>query len=202
MHCPHYERVSCCPGPLPQECLRTVLSFENAPACYRAPKWPYLEFPQRYRENTPRAKILGTLFRIKCSEDAEKNPKTGIFGFFFGISRVFWGYFLGVPEFWSKGYFLAFFLWKFWVGPSRGSVAGGGILKLSFKSIRLTQSPRPVSLTQCTAQAIFTRAAHLQNEIAPEKQLSHHAKWYEKREDGSEKQSETSPQSLSPSHVA
>ena len=55
----------------------------------------------------------------------------------FGIFWVFWGYFLGVPIFRPGGYFFRYFLWKFRVGPSRGSVAGGGVLNLRAPSKKL-----------------------------------------------------------------
>ena len=60
------------------------------------------KIPRKYRKNAP------------------KIPKMRIFGIF----SVFLGYFLGVPEFRPEGYFS----WKFRVGPSRGSVAGRGVL--------------------------------------------------------------------------
>ena len=63
----------------------------------------------------------------------------------FGIFSVFLGYFVGVPEF-RPGFFFCFsvFLWKFWVGPSRGSVAGRGVLNswlgVTQKSIGIPQT--------------------------------------------------------------
>ena len=49
----------------------------------------------------------------------------------------------------------------------------------------------------------FLRAAHLQNETAPETCLMHrYEKWFEKREEGSEKRSQTCPKNLSPSNTA
>ena len=54
----------------------------------------------------------------------------------FGILGVFFWYFRGIlgansgsPEFQGGGVFFRYFSWKFRVGPSRGSVAGRGVLK-------------------------------------------------------------------------
>ena len=65
-------------------------------------------------------------------QNTEKIPKMRIFG----ILGVFFRYFRGIlgvnsgsPEFRPGGVFFRYFSWKFWVGPSRGSVAGRGALK-------------------------------------------------------------------------
>ena len=60
----------------------------------------------------------------------KKNPN-GHFWYFGGMFSVFSGYFGG--KFWEsrisgRGVFLRYFSWKFQVGPSRGSVAGRGVL--------------------------------------------------------------------------
>ena len=77
---------------------------------------PSLKFwtPRIYPENTP-----------KIPKKYPQNTKNDRFWYFF---LVFWGYFLVVPIFRPGGLFFRYFLWKFRVGPSRGSVAGGGIL--------------------------------------------------------------------------
>ena len=54
----------------------------------------------------------------------------------FGIFSVFLGYFLGVPDrMLARGVFFRYFSWKFRVGPSRGSVAGRGVLKGTQKGV-------------------------------------------------------------------
>ena len=50
------------------------------------------------------------------------NPKKSVFSGYFGVNS-------GSPEFRAGGLFFRYFSWKFRVGPSRGSVAGGGVLK-------------------------------------------------------------------------
>ena len=46
------------------------------------------------------------------------------------------------------------------------------------------------------------RAARLQNETVPDKISNRYEKWFEKREEGSEKRSETCPKMFKPSHAA
>ena len=84
--------------------------FENAPACYRAPRWPDPEFHEKYRKNTPRPEILDSQnFPRKIPRKHRKNtpkiPKMTVFGIF----SVFCGYFLGGPKFRPGGYFFAIF---------------------------------------------------------------------------------------------
>ena len=107
--------------------LESMGSFiENAPTCYRAPKWPDPEFPRKIPKNTPRAEIL------EPQENTPKIPKKYAFsGYFFGV--FFSGIFRG--KFWESrisgraGVFFWYFSWKFRVGQFRGSVAGRGVLK-------------------------------------------------------------------------
>ena len=86
---------------------------------------PYLP-----KKSPPRPEILDSQnLPPKCPENTEKNtpqiPKMPIWGTF----SVFSGCFLVVPEFRAAGVFFRYFSWKFRVGPSRGSVAGRGVLK-------------------------------------------------------------------------
>ena len=48
---------------------------ENAPTCYRAPKWPDPEFPRKIPKNTPRPEILDSRnLHPKYPENTEKIP--------------------------------------------------------------------------------------------------------------------------------
>ena len=101
----------------------------NAPACYRAPRWPDPELPQKNAEKiAPRPKFWNP---EKIPQEYQKNTKNGHFWYFFGgIFLVFSGYLRG--KLWESrisGVFFRYFWWKFRVGSSRGSVAGGGFLK-------------------------------------------------------------------------
>ena len=73
-----------------------VRHVENAPACYRAPRWPDPEFPQKKSEKVgPRPKFWNPK---KIPQKYRKNTKTmifGILGVFFGIFGVFSGHFRG-----------------------------------------------------------------------------------------------------------
>ena len=76
----------------------------------------------------PRPKIWNPK---KIPPKYRKNTKNGHVWYFGGIFSVFSGYFQG--KFWEsrisgRGLFFRYFSWKFRVGPSRGSVAGGGVL--------------------------------------------------------------------------
>ena len=90
---------------------------------------PTRNFHAKYRKNTPRAEIL------EPQENPPKYPQNTPNGYFWyseGIFLVFSGYFGG--KFWGSGIsglgvFFRYFSWKLRVGPSRGSVAGRGILK-------------------------------------------------------------------------
>ena len=86
------------------------LNFENAPTCYRAPKWPDPEFPRKIPKKYPPGRNSGT--PRKYPQNAEKIPKMRIFG----ILGVFFGYFQGIlgvnsgsPEFRAGGYFFGIF---------------------------------------------------------------------------------------------
>ena len=102
---------------------------ENAPACYRAPRWPDPEFPRKIPKKYPPARNSGLPeFTPKIPRKYRKkypqNTKNDRFWYFFGI----FGVFCRGCKFSPWGLFFRYFLWKFRVGPSRGSVAGGGIL--------------------------------------------------------------------------
>ena len=104
--------------------LKSTKMVENAPTCYRAPKWPDPEFPRKYREK----KKAGSKFW-----NSKKIPpkKYQTFWYFGGIFWVFSVYFWG--KCWEsrisgRGVFFRYFSWKFRVGPLRGSVAGRGVL--------------------------------------------------------------------------
>ena len=72
--------------------------------------------PRIYPENNP-----------KIPKKYPQNTKNDCFWYFFGIFGVFrWG-----SQMSAWVLFFRYFLWKFRVGPSRGSVAGGGILNPS-----------------------------------------------------------------------
>ena len=105
---------------------RTSICFQvdNAPTCYRAPKWPDPEFPRKIPKKYPPARNSGLQeFTPKIPRKYRKNtpkiPKMHILVFFW----YFWGIFLGFQNFGPRGIFSVFF-----VGPSRGSVAGRGVL--------------------------------------------------------------------------
>ena len=105
-------------------CVTDVLRNEKTPTCYRAPRWPNLEFPQKIpKKNSPRAEIL------EYPKNTEKRAFLVFWGYFFGI---FWGI-LGVnsgsPEFRAEGYFfLVFFV----------EIPGGAISGLCSRSGRVT----------------------------------------------------------------
>ena len=82
-----------------------------APTCYRPPRWPDPEFPQKIPKKYPRAAKSGTL------KNTPKRPKLYpkraflVFnGYFFDILGVFWWYFLGVQSFGPEAIFLALFV--------------------------------------------------------------------------------------------
>ena len=85
-------------------------------------------------KNTPRPEILDSQnLPPKCPKNTRKyqkkytqNTKSTHFGYSFGLLGVFsWGSRISVP-----GVFFRCFVWKFQVWPSRGSVAGRGVLNL------------------------------------------------------------------------
>ena len=62
-----------------------------------------------------------------------QNTKTAYFGYFFGVFGVFsWGSRIS-----ARGVFFRYFSWKFRVGPSRGSVAGRGVLNTTWWTFRI-----------------------------------------------------------------
>ena len=95
---------------------------ENAPTCYRAPRWPDPESPRKMPKEYPWPEILDSQ---RLPPKQQKKPKMPILGFFFsGILGVFsWGSRIS-----AWGVFFRHFSWKFRVGPCRGSVAGRGVL--------------------------------------------------------------------------
>ena len=128
------RRSACCrKSPCPKNLLTMCFSsFENAPTCYRAPKWPDLEFPRKIPKKIPPGPKFWTP-RVypqntpKIPKKYPQNTKNAYFGFFFGIFLVFsWGSRIS-----ARGVFFWYFSWKFRVGPSRGSVAGRGVLNLN-----------------------------------------------------------------------
>ena len=83
---------------------------ENAPACYRAPRWPDPEFPRKIPKKYPPARNSGLPeFALKIARKYRKNtpkiPKMTVFSLF----SVFLGHFLGVPKFRPAGYFFGIF---------------------------------------------------------------------------------------------
>ena len=86
-------------------------------------------------KNTPRPEIL------EPQENTEKIPQKYqkcAFWYFGGIFSVFSGYF--GRKFWEsiisgRNVFFRYFSWKFRVGPSRGSVAGRGVLNDTIAAI-------------------------------------------------------------------
>ena len=84
--------------------------LENAPTCYRAPKWPDPEFPRKIPKKYPRPEILDSQnLAPKYPENTKKYPrntKKCAFWLFFGI----FGVFLGAPEFRPGGLFSVFFV--------------------------------------------------------------------------------------------
>ena len=99
------------------EFAKGSVSVENAPACYRAPGWPDPEFPRKIpkKYHSGLAEFTPKIPR-KYQKSTSKIPKFAVFG----ISSVFsWG---------SK-----ISTWRLFyrVGPSRGSVAGRGVLNVS-----------------------------------------------------------------------
>ena len=73
------------------------ISIENGPTCYRAPKWPDPEFPQKIPKNTPQAEIMEP---HRNTRKYRKNTKSGHFWYLGGIFSVFSGSFGG--KFWES----------------------------------------------------------------------------------------------------
>ena len=71
--------------------LKTMV--ENAPTCYRAPKWPDPEFPRKIPKKYPRPEILDTQnLSQKYPENTEKIPpkyQKCAFLYFFCVLGVF-----------------------------------------------------------------------------------------------------------------
>ena len=105
----HWERPDLLQSP---EMARPGISTKNTE---KLPLGPKFWTPGSYPENTP--KIPKTY--------PQKYPKCAFLVFF----RYSLGILLGFQNFGPGGIFFRCFLWKFWVGPSRGSVAGRGVLK-------------------------------------------------------------------------
>ena len=110
--------------------------IKNAPTCYRAPRWPELEFPRKIPKKYPSGRNSGT--PRKYPQKYRKDTKNAHFWYFGGIFSVFSGYFGG--KFWEsgisgRGVFFRYFSWKFRVGPFRGSVAGRGVLNTITSSV-------------------------------------------------------------------
>ena len=103
--------------------------------CLRTPRpateprdGPTRNFNEQRSKNTPRPEVLDSqnLPQItpKIPKKYPQNTKNAHFGYFFGIVGVFsWSSRISARE-----VFFRCFSWKFRVGPSRGSVAGRGVL--------------------------------------------------------------------------
>ena len=93
---------------------------ENAPTCYRAPRWSGPEFPRKIPKNTRRPEIQDPQnLPPKYPENTKKYPQnTAHLGYFFSV----FGVFSGGSRISARGVFFRYFSWKFRVGPSRGSV--------------------------------------------------------------------------------
>ena len=140
--------------PLQQACAshQSTSVLESAPTCYRAPKWPDPDFPRKIPKKYPfGGEILDSRNlpenTPKNTKKYPQNTRNARFGYFFS---VFWGYFLGVPEFRPGGVFFRYFWWKFRVGPFGGSVAGRGVLN----SVRLS----PCVLSCCSPHRSLYRS--------------------------------------------
>ena len=74
-----------------------------------------------------------------------------ILGLFFGIFGVFcWGSRIS-----ARGVFFQYFLWKFRVGPCRGSVAGRGVLKVRGGKMILIFCRKRAPMASQTAMGAF-----------------------------------------------
>ena len=93
-----------------------VTLLKNAPTCYRAPKWPDPEFPRKIPKQYTAGRNSGTP-RKYPENTKKKSVFSGYLGGKFWESRIS-----------AQGVFFLHFSWKFRVGPSRGSVAGRGVL--------------------------------------------------------------------------
>ena len=92
-------------------CATKIDMFENAPTCYRAPRWPDPEFPRKIPKKYPRAEILEPQENTPKIPKKYQNAHFLIFlGYFFGIFGVFWGEILGVQNFGPGGIFSVFFV--------------------------------------------------------------------------------------------
>ena len=116
-------------------------SIENALTCYRAPKWPDPEFPRKIPKKYPPARNSGLPeFTPKIPKKYPQNTKNEHFWYVWGIFGVFsWGSRIS-----GWGVFFRYFSWKFQVGPSRGSVAGRGVLNRSKMTTGIFGLPVPV----------------------------------------------------------
>ena len=99
---------------------RAKMSFKvkNAPTCYRALRWPDLEFPRKIPKTpkfwTPRVYPQNT---PKIAKKYPQNTKRAILGIVSVSSGVFsWGSRIS-----AWGVFCQYFSWQFRVGPSWGS---------------------------------------------------------------------------------
>ena len=84
---------------------------ENTPTCYRAPKWPDLEFPRKIPKKYPPGPKFWTprIYPQNTPKIPKKYPQNIPKMRILGISSVFLGYFLGVPESRPEGYFFGIF---------------------------------------------------------------------------------------------
>ena len=92
--------------------LDKTTRFENAPTCYRAPKWPDPEFPRKMPKKIPPGPKFWTprIYPQNTPKIPKKYPENTE-NAYFGIFSVFLGYFLGVPEFRpAGGIFSVFFV--------------------------------------------------------------------------------------------
>ena len=119
-----------------QNCYSPQLTLENAPTCYRAPKWPAPEFPRKIPKKYPPGRNSGLpeftpKIPGKYRKKYPQNTKNAHFRYFFGISGVF----SLDSRISARGVFFRYFSWKFRGGPFRGSVAGRGVLKLTLRQL-------------------------------------------------------------------
>ena len=110
---------------------RPGISTKNAE---KKPFGPKFWTPRIYPQNTP-----------KIPKKYPQNTKNAHFWYFFGIFGVFsWGSRISV-----RGVFFRYFSWKFRVGPSRGSVAGRGVLNHKTPPQKKVWNPPTYLSTPC-----------------------------------------------------
>ena len=86
-------------------------NFKNAPTCYRAPRWPDPEFPQKNTEKIPLGQKFWNPKKIpqKYRKKYQKCAFLVFWGVFFRYFRGILGVNSGSPEFRAGGYFFGIF---------------------------------------------------------------------------------------------